>query len=161
MVLNTFRNSPWSFRNSSAKLTEIPFKEAKGPLKVYHRIIHFNRVVHCKAKPSYWGTPHLWKPPYDIAYNLNISPEPNRSNGPWSYRQATMALANWPAARAWAAPSTWMSNLEPMTAGADPGNKWGWDSIGVQDIITSYYIIIWTSIGLGFCEHCHPTLVVF
>ena len=34
MVLNTFRNSPWSFRNSSAKLTEIPFKEAKGPLKV-------------------------------------------------------------------------------------------------------------------------------
>ena len=35
MVLNTFRNSPWSFRNSSAKLTEIPFKEAKGPLNIY------------------------------------------------------------------------------------------------------------------------------
>ena len=32
VVLNTFRNSPGSFRNSSAKLTEIPFKEAKGPL---------------------------------------------------------------------------------------------------------------------------------
>ena len=35
MVLNTFRNSPGSFRNSSAKLTEIPFKEAKGPLNIY------------------------------------------------------------------------------------------------------------------------------
>ena len=32
MVLSTLRNSPWSFRNRPAKLTEIPFKEANGPL---------------------------------------------------------------------------------------------------------------------------------
>ena len=28
----------------------------------YPQIIHSNRIFHCK--PSIWGYPHLWKPPY-------------------------------------------------------------------------------------------------
>ena len=59
MVLNTWRNSPWNFRNSSAKLTEIPFKEASGPFKKCVQI-HFlkYRCSHPKLRTNRlkkWG----------------------------------------------------------------------------------------------------------
>jgi hypothetical protein len=47
----------------------------------YPKIIHFNRLFH--YKPSIWGYPHLWKPPY------------HPSNKPWSvWHQMSWSSSN-------------------------------------------------------------------